>query len=300
MYARLSAELEDDPLLVALVGDEVRGRTPLQLFGGLHYLVLSGRGSWDDPRALLRDEAAFLRGWLAEQHVQTNEVGRCWWLLPCFLEVARRTGADAFDCVELGCSGGLNLAWDRYAYRYVNADWGTSNSLLLAGDERAPVPAEVLARRPVVRSRVGVDRDPPDLRRDDAVRLLQAFVWPGQHERFARLEGAVACWREDPPEIRTGDMVDELPSLLARRRDDGLLVVWQTAALNYLPVERRERVRELLADAGADGPLAFVEAWLPVGESHDYYGLFVQLWPGGERVEVAHADFHGAWIEWRA
>ncbi|HET7568849.1 MAG TPA: DUF2332 domain-containing protein [Gaiellaceae bacterium] len=300
LYARLSAELEDDSLLVALVGDEVAGRTPLQLFAGLHYLVLSGRGAWDDVRAMLRDESEFLAGWLAEQHVQTNEVGRCRWLLPCFLEVARRTGAEAVDCVELGCSGGLNLLWDRYGYRYERGAWGAGSSLVLAGEERAPVPAELLALAPAVRSRVGVDRDPPDLRDDDAVRVLQAFVWPGEHERLERLDAAVAIWREDPPDIAVGEMVDLLPALLERRRDDALLLVWQSAALNYLPREGQQRVRELLAEAGEEGPLAFVETWRPLDGSHDHYGLFVQIWPSGERVEVAHADFHGAWLAWRA
>ncbi|HVS84334.1 MAG TPA: DUF2332 domain-containing protein [Gaiellaceae bacterium] len=300
LYERLSAELADEPLVAALLGDEVERSAPLQLFAGLHYLVLLGRGSWDDARALVRDEVEFLRGWLAEQHVQTNEVGRCWWLLPCFLEVARRTGAEAFDCVELGCSGGLNLLWDRHGYRYERGAWGASNSLLLAGEERVSVPGSLLERQPVVRSRVGVDRDPPDLRDDEAVRLLQAFVWPGEHERLERLDAAVARWRKDPPPVVVGDMLDELPSLLARRRDDGLLLVWQTAALNYLPRERRDRVRELLAAAGEDGPLAFVETWQPLDGSHEYYGLFVQIWPGGERVEVAHSDFHGAWLEWLA
>jgi hypothetical protein len=232
--------------------------------------------------------------------VQTNEVGRCWWLLPCFLDVARRTDAETFDCVELGCSGGLNLLWDRYGYRYERGAWGASTGLVLAGEERTPVSGALLELVPVVRSRVGVDRDPPDLRDDDAVRLLQAFVWPGEHERLQRLEAAVASWREEPPQIVVGDMLDELPGLLARRRDDALLLVWQSAALNYLPPERRDRVRELLEEAGSEGPLAFVETWQPLDGSHDYYGLYVQVWPEGKRFEVAHSDFHGAWLEWRA
>jgi hypothetical protein len=151
-----------------------------------------------------------------------------------------------------------------------------------------------------VRSRVGVDLDPPDLGDADAVRFLQAFVWPGQHDRLERLEAAVAVWREDPPEIVVGDMLEELPGLLARRSGDALLLLWQSAALNYLPRDRQERVRELLDEAGREGPLALVETWQPLDGSHDYYGLFVQLWPEGERVEVAYSDFHGAWLDWRA
>jgi len=300
LYERLAFQLADEPLVAMLVGDDVERRLPLQFFSGLHYLVLSGRATWDDIPAALDGEAEFLREWLAEQHVQTNEVGRCWWLLPCFLEIARLTGAEAFDCVELGCSGGLNLNWDRYAYRYEHGVWGAGDGLVLDGEERLPVAGELLELAPVVRSRVGVDLSPPDLRDDDAVHFLKAFVWPGQDARLERLEAAVRIWRKSPPEVVVGDMLDELPALLERRRDDALLLVWQSASLNYLPSDRRDRVRELLAEAGSDGPLAFAETWQPVDGSHDYYGLYVQVWPSGERVEVAHSDFHGAWLEWRA
>jgi hypothetical protein len=251
--------------------------------------VLSGRASWDDPRAALRDEDAFLREWVATGRVQTNEVGRCWWLLPCFLEAARRHGAGAIDCVELGCSGGLNLVWDRYGYEYGARSF--PGRPVLSGEERTPAP---LGDLPAVRSRVGVDAAPPDLRTGEGVLVLKAFVWADEHERLARLDEAVAVWREDPPEIIAGDMLDELPGLLARRRDDTLMVVWQTAALEYVAPDRQERVRELVRAARADGPVAFVENWRPVDGSHDYWGLFL------DGDEVAHAEFHGAWLDWRA
>jgi hypothetical protein len=258
----------------------------LQLFSGLHYLVLSGRASWDDARGALRDEAEFLGEWVATERVQTNEPRRCWWLVPCFLEVVRRTGADVFDCVELGCSAGLNLLWDRYGYEYSFGAF--DGSPLFGGEERGrPVPVGSLPR---VRSRVGVDLAPPDLLSDEGVRLVKSFVWADQKQRLADLDAAIEVWRRDPPEIVVGDMIEELPALLGRRRDDAPLVVWQTAALNYLPQEGQGRVRELIADAGVQ----FVETWQPQDGSHDYYGLYV------DGDEVAHSDFHGAWIEWSA
>lgn len=258
----------------------------MQLFAGLHYLVLAGRASWDDVGAALRDEAEFLREWIATERVQTNEPRRCWWLVPCFLEVARRTGAEAFDCIELGCSAGLNLLWDRYGYEY--AAGAMAGSPVFGGEERGrPVPLTALPR---VRSRVGIDLAPPDLRTDEGVRLLKSFVWVGQEQRLVDLEAAVEVWRRDPPAIVVGDMAEELPALLARRDGGAPLLVWQTAALNFLPRERQARVRELIADSGA----AFVETWQPQDGSHDYYGLYV------DGDEVAHADFHGAWMEWLA
>jgi len=237
-------------------------------------------------RAAIRDEAVFLRDWVATDRVQTNEVQRCWWLVPCFIAAARRHGSDVVDCLELGCSGGLNLIWDRYGYEYVNGSF--PGELVLAGEEREPAPLS--AAPPRVRSRVGVDAAPPDLRTDEGVRLLKSFVWADRSDRLERLDAAVELWRRDPPEIVVGDILDELPGLLEQCGGDVPLLVWQTAALNYLPGERQRAVRDLLAEAG----VAFVETSQPTNGSHDYYGLFV------DGSEVAHAEFHGAWLDWRA
>jgi hypothetical protein len=265
---------------------EVEWRYPLQLFAGVHYLVLSGRASWGEVRTALRDEAGFLADWVAQERVQTNEVQRCWWLVPCFVEAARRHGSEVVDCLELGCSGGLNLIWDRYGYEYANGSF--PGELVLRGEERTPAPpAPALPR---VRSRAGIDQAPPDLRTDEGVRLLKAYVWADQEDRLERLDAAVALWRRDPPEIVVGDILDELPRLLARRRDDVPLLVWATATLYYLPRERRRAVRDLLVEAGA----ATIETAHPIDGSDDYYGLFV------DGQEVAHGDFHGAWLDWSA
>jgi hypothetical protein len=248
--------------------------------------VLAGRASWDDVGGALRDEAGFLGEWVATERVQTNEPRRCWWLVPCFAEVARRTGAETFDCLELGCSAGLNLLWNEYGYEY--AAGTLEGSPVFRGEERGkPVPVETLPR---VRFRFGVDLAPPDLHTEEGVRLLKAFVWAGQDRRLADLEAAIEVWRRDPPEVAVGDLVDELPELLARGRDDAVLLVWETAVLGYLPEERREQARELIAEANC----VFVHTGQPQDGSHDYYGLYV------DDDEVAHAEFHGAWIEWLA
>ena len=78
-----------------------------------------------------------------------------------------------------------------------------------------------------------------------------------------------------------------------------MTLVFQSAVLGYLAPKDRERVHASLADAGADGRLAYVGTHSPRDGSDGHYGLVVQTWPG-EREVVAHADFHGAWLEWLA
>lgn len=280
--------------------DDARWDRPLQLLGGLHHLALSnGVDPWPDPRPLLAGRRDWLRRFVAEHGVQTNEVQRSWMLLPCFLEVARRSGAEAFDLIELGPAAGLNLVWDRYRYGYAAGEWGDARSLLrLAGEERRRVPRALLAVNASVRRRVGIDLDPIDVTADDGVLLLKAFVWADQRERLERMDRAVEALRRDPPELVRGDFVDLLPAELERRSPEALTVVFQTATLGYVPTERRKAVYEAIEAAGEAGPLAFVSTGQPVDGSDEHYGLSVTVWPEGERTIVAHAGFHGQWLEW--
>jgi hypothetical protein len=300
VYDRLWRALADEPLLDEVVGD-YRWDTPLQVAAAFHYLVLGGELSWDEPPAVaLREHGEKLCAFLAEHQVQTNEVQRSWMLLPCYLEVARRTGARTVDLIELGSSAGLNLVWDRYRYVYAAGTWGPADAPLeLRGEERRPVPATVVGRSLDVRSRVGVDRAPIDLTTDEGARLLKSFVWPDHATRLEQLDRAIEALRRDPPELVRGDIVDELPKLLQRRRDGALTLVSETAVLGYLSSEDRLKVFDTLERASADGPLAFVRAGRPGDRATTYYALVIRIWPDAAREEVGHGDFHGAWLDWR-
>jgi hypothetical protein len=306
VYALLARRCATDPLVDELI-DELSWDAPLRLFGGVHYLELAGiepyalSGDWDDFRSALESRREFLARFVREQAVQTNEVQRCYALLPAFLWLAREHCAGALDLVELGPSAGLNLLWDRYAYVYRAGKWGSSE-LTLRGVEYAPVPSDVLARRIAVRRRLGIDLEPVDVTAEHGSRLLNAFIWPGRVERAQRLRQAVAILRRDPPELVRGDYVALLPSLLAERDEDALTVVFQTASTGYIGSERRAELRSLLEAAGGEGPLGWVSTRAVEEleeDRHDSYELEVALWPGGERRFLLRCDFHGSWLRWR-
>jgi hypothetical protein len=270
--------------------------TPLRLLGGLHALVLSGQASWDDLDAALEHDDLPR---LAARPVQTNEVRRSWFLLPCFLEIGRRTGAGTFDLIELGASAGFNLLWDRYHYVYEAGRWGPADALLgLDGEERRAVPGVLLSLVPRIRRRVGLDLHPVDVTTDEGALRLRSFVWPGQTERMEYLDRAIAAVRAEPPELRQRDIAEALPQVLAERDPDTLTVVFLTAVLGYLGEEGWERARQALAESGRGGGLAFVWTERPAPEVHSHWGLWLQLWPGAGPELLAHADFHGAWLEW--
>lgn len=276
-----------------MLSDRWERRDPLRLLAGLHYLVLGGEATWDAVDEAIEARADFLRRFVAERPVQTNEVQRSWVLLPLFLYAAG--GAGRLDVVELGASAGLNLVWDRYRYRYERGEWGPQDApLALSGRERRPVPAELLALRLRVRSRVGIDRAPIDATTAEGERLLRSFVWAGQDQRLERLERAIAALRPDPPRIVGGDVAEVLAGVLARLPHDGLTLVFQTSLFEYLTEEARARVRDVLDASERD--LVFVASGAPGGEPRSW-GMRIYR-PGGERRFVGHADYHGAWLDY--
>jgi hypothetical protein len=254
--------------------------------------VLSGDAAWDDLDDALVRHAAFLRRWCTEHEVQTNEVQRSWGLLPAFLSLI---DGRPLDLLELGPSAGLNLLWDRYAYRYATGAWG-SGSLVLSGDDRTPPPADLLSRSADVARRRGVDLSPVDVTTEHGSRLLQAFVWADQAPRLARLRRAIDVVREDPPQLIRGDYVEALPGLLRDRVPGAQLVVFQTASTMYLDRRGTDRLRSALHAAGREDPLAFVTTGRAPDD--DGFALEIERFPAGTNERVAVFDFHGEWLEW--
>jgi hypothetical protein len=296
-----------DPLVLELIPAQPTWDVPHRLLAAVRWLVLAGEvedysaaaDPWEAFRSVLGERREWVARFVREQPVQTNEVQRCFALLPLFLTVAR-AAQRPLDLLELGPSAGLNLLWDRYRYRYRAGMWGAATAgLELSGDERAPVPGELLREQVEVRGRRGIDLNPVDITSEDSVRLLFAFA-SGDGDVRTRLRRALEIVSHEPPELIRGDYLDLLPELLEDRDDDTLTVVFQTHSTIYLPVEKRLRLRAVVDGAGQARPLAWISAPTPEehGQRRGDYPLELALWPGGERRIVARTDVRGDWIDW--
>ena len=145
----------------------------------------AGCASWDDDRRGTRPTSASCsRSSCASKPCRRTRCGARGGCCPG----SSRSAAPRARLVELGASAGLLLALDRYDYRYRAGSWGTgADVLVLAGDDRGGPPAELLGRRSRGRP-PDRPRPRPGRRLDEhGARLLEAFVWPDQHERLERL-----------------------------------------------------------------------------------------------------------------
>ena len=337
MYGELMRCCADDveqggPLATLLDGWEGKpmpDALPMRIFGAVHRLVLDGKApalaafyptvggtprwpdTWNAFRDVLVQHAAFIRPELDRQ-VQTNEVRRSAALLGGFLTIAAATGKP-LRLLEIGCSAGLNLRWDRYRYELLACQpqaapaadapivrtWGAADaSMTVRTGWHGPVSvfdgrAEVVARR-------GCDLSPIDIADPDHARRLEAFIWGDQPQRLTQVRAAIAAARRDPPQIERRGAADWLEEQLAQPAADAATVIFHSVMWWYMSDPERERVTALVEAAGARATAASPVAWLRFDLfSSTRYEIQLHTWPGGEVRRLAYACPHGRWVEWR-
>ncbi len=303
-------------LMVPWPGNPLADALLLRATGALHLMVRAGRaptlaafypGHGDRPwdakagaRAIEEATAAnraFVEDILSGPP-QTNETGRSAVLMPGYAEIARRTGLP-LSILEIGASAGLNLLWDRFAYRYGDR---------FIGDRHAPVTIEAewrgpwcnVERLPTVVAKRGCDRAPVDLTAPGAADRLIAYVWPEQKARLARVESAIALAQREKPPLEKADAGDWLERQLAAQVPGAATVVAHTIVRQYIARETRHRIEALLKSNGERATSNAPLAWLSLEQyaADQLPEVRLTLWPGGETKKIANAHPHGAWIEW--
>ncbi len=280
-------------------------------------------GTWPLWRAFVVERAEKIRALIAAHTTQTNEVRRAALLYPAVAIAARQARAPV-GLLEVGCSAGLLLNLDRYAYRYQTEQSGQ----VVAGPSKTPLglhcalelaPGASLPAIPkklAVGARLGLDRAPVDLADEDAAAWLESCIWADQPERQRLFSTAAALQRKDPPELVRGDAVADLAATAARVPLDAPLVVLTSNALTYLPEENRAAFVAALAALAVERPLWWVshevypaalahvlpgrDDLVPAPGSPGFGVLGLTTWESGrpEAVALARTAMHGERMAW--
>ena len=333
LYAAMSRIVaEDDALLGLLLHPPPEQRLPVLFLAAVHLLVLaepdaplaawypnltsSPRSNADTDdltlalRAFCSEHEDELIEVLSTRSTQTNEVGRCALFVPAFALVAADAGPISH--LDVGASAGLNLLWALYGYRYdPGGELGDPSVVAIECGTRGDVP--VPATIPAPAGALGLDREPIDVMDDVQARWLEACVWPDQHDRFRRLHGAIGIARQDPPEVRRGDAIDDLACAVADAGSNGHPVVTNSWVLNYFDSDGRRAYLAELERLGAADDLSwlFLESpelvpELPVDDLLDdprrrqLSTLTLVTWRSGQRSvrHLATCHPHGYWMHW--
>ncbi|MCE9621994.1 MAG: DUF2332 domain-containing protein [Actinomycetia bacterium] len=325
LYGRLALSIADDPELMTLLhAAPEQQQIPVLLFAAMHDLLLRGDGAElaafypnlsssvpdGDPFPVFRRVAlanlSALQATIASRNTQTNEVGRCAYFLPVFGIVADEVGPLAQ--LDVGASAGLNLYWPSYAYRYKDGrSVGAGSTVELSCSTRGepPIPQTM----PKLSHAIGLDMSPIDVRDDEAVRWLEACVWPDQEGRFQRLVSAIEIARKSPPDLRQGDAVANVGALVEEVSAFGHPLVTTSWILSYLTEEQQRAFVAALDDAATRHDLSWVVAeapaqtpGLPIPGDEQITVISLVTWRSGERSvrRLATAHPHGSWLNWES
>jgi hypothetical protein len=239
-----------DPEVLAWV-DELPGlkKQPNLVFAAARLHGVPAPGPYAGLRDALLGDDGSIRATIMARSTQTNEVGRLATLLPAF---ALAVPAGPLALIEVGASAGLNLYPDRWGY-----EWSATAGLTTLGPEprlgcrvlgRPPLPTAL----PEVGWRGGIDLNPLSVADSEEMAWLELLVWPEQADRRELLRHAIDVARTEPPRLVRGNLLDELPALVAEAASHGEVLVFHSAVAAYLTVEDRTRMRELLQGLVAD------------------------------------------------
>jgi len=308
LYAHLAERAADDAEVASLLtAAKTEFAMPTLLLAAVHrvlhtepwheltnyYPSLGGTfgvdgGTWPLWRDFVLGHADQVRELVATHTTQTNEVRRAASLFPAVAAAEKQAGGK-IGLVEVGTSAGLLLGLGRFGYRYQTEQAGQ----LVAGPakptlvlhaalelaEGAEFPA--LPKRLGIQARIGLDRRPVDVADPEQMAWLESCVWADQPERLRLLAMAAAAQRADPPELVTGDAVDDLASTVDRVPENLPVVVLTSSVLSYLDKERRSAFVDALAAVAKRRPVWWV--------SHEGYGAGLNL-VLPDRPELRDAD----------
>ena len=242
-YEALASAAAADAGIVGFVASlPAAKRQPNLLFAAARYL-LGSPASIGSLRDLVRRSPAELDAVLRTRRTQTNEPARCAVLLPALAQLP-----EPLALIDVGASAGLTMLFDRYSYDY-------AGHRLAGADPDAPVlpcqpsgPVPLPGRIPAIAWRTGLDLNPLDVTVDDDVRWLSCLVWPDEEDRAERLAAAVASARRAPPAVVKGDLLTDLPAVVATAPADATVVVYHSSVLYYLTPPQREQFAQTVGD----------------------------------------------------
>jgi len=317
LYAALGAPVADDPELLAMAAQGLAFLPGAQLFTAVHYLLLR------DPRDPLAQYYAdltdtpkppgeafpdFVR--FCRQHreeilhlvrtrtVQATFVDRCNTIMTLLSHVADRAG-EPLDLIEIGCSAGLLLTFDKYAYEPKGQrSLGSKNAPLTLNFEFRGGPALHI---PKIGKRIGLDLRPVDAKSKDERLWLLAQLPPEARAWASRLTTALDVVAQTDITFFEGDALDILPDLIAK--SPGPLCVYHANCVCYWSPEAKAALDKLLLTASRGREFFRVEMepeFQKMQRSDSTIELVLGHYRNGtvDRKNIANTTAEGSVVTW--
>lgn len=267
MGARLFAEFcrhaATDPEMLELASHAMPGARPAHLFSAVHHLLLHDAsdplaryfatldedplppaGAYGELSRFCAEHRGEIQHLLRTRTVQTTYAERCRALLAPMCEVARTAG-QPLNLIEIGCSAGVLLVFDKFAYHLDEQGIvGNPDAPLLLEGELRNGPQLFIPR---IGRRIGIDLHTIDVRQEEERRWLLALCFPELRDEQRRLATALDVIGQTEITMLEGDGLARLEEALTLAPDP--VCIFHSACLFYWPVEARRELEEFLIKA---------------------------------------------------
>lgn len=315
LYEFLSYQIAEDSVLQKLASQiPVEQPIPNLFFASIQYLLMEQDdllksyypSFTDTPLPIQESFVPFKEFVLKNQEsllelfktklVQTNEVRRCSYLYPMFTEIYKEQ-RKPLALIEIGTSAGLQLGVDQYNYFYneeievTNTPSGLTIPSKNIGD---PLPSSIHSS-PIVKTRIGIDLNPINIKNKRELKWLQALIWPEHHERREMLTQAAQVINQLEIEFLRGDAIAKLEDVCASVNEDEQIVVFHTHVANQIPKQGREELMAKLASISKERPLYHCYNNMFDEKLHQDYLV------DGNVMEIRvmkSVDGHARWFNW--
>jgi hypothetical protein len=312
LYEALSHQIARDEEVLAVARHGWRPPVPNVLFAAVHFLLAESRdhplarfyGSLSTHALPAADAYPHFRQFvlanrsrvialLETRITQTNEVGRCSYLLPAFTAIHRTADGRPLALIDVGCSAGLHLVWDRYFYDYGEVWAGDAASPVkitceLRGDVVPPVPE----RFPECAFRLGIDLQPVDLTHPIERRWFESLIWPEHLRRRQLASAAIGEFLRNAPRLVKGDATKVLAAHLDEVPQDACLVVYNTASLCQGGMVEEDAVKSVLTAHSLRRRIEWLYCERDVVLRRTLFETHLV------EQHLANKDGHGRWLEW--
>ncbi|MEZ5734924.1 MAG: DUF2332 domain-containing protein [Novosphingobium sp.] len=262
LYAALAKAGADDPDILEIASHGMASAPPVHLFTSVHFLLLGGLAdplasyfptltesplppdeAWPDFRRFCLEHRDELIELLRTRPVQMTYVERCRNILAPMSYIADQAG-EPLNLIEIGCSVGVLLTFDRYAYELHEGERvGPEDAPFLLKGKLAGGPK---LRIPRIGTRTGLDLNIIDTNSEEDRRWMLATCFPELLEKQAQLAEAMDIVAETDIRWMEGDALVNLRQALADTPDP--VCVFHNACLFYWPQEAKAALDELLCE----------------------------------------------------
>lgn len=316
LYETLSYQIAEDEGLIELASFIPEGQpVPNLFFAAIQYLLMNDQDDVKNYYASFTEipgpvhEAFpyFKRFALSNQEelkllfrtklVQTNEVRRCAYLYPMFADIYEKH-QKPLALIEIGTSAGLQLGVDQYHYIYNDElQAGNLKSLLtISSNNRGEDLPASITTIPVVKTRIGMDLNPIDLRNTEELKWLQALIWPEHHERKQLLNKSATIIKNLEIQLLAGDAVKQIEKVCDQIPLNQLVVIFHTHVANQIPSSLKEELMKNLKHISKKRPI--YHCYNNMYDTFLHQDYIIDNSIHSERV-LGKTDGHARWFTWQ-